>query len=214
MLPGASGLNRAAATRVDSARGRARHDALALAEVESLAQPVTSHRVWPVRSAHGARFDLGEHSLDIPGFAGYSGDIVSVAAGACSLGPGFEQRVASLFHAQRRLLALELDALGTEWLFALADLLVTRIRRQARRTGLRASAELNPGDEGLALGAQRAVLALADGESHGIEVTPGGMVAPVKSLTFVVALGHALPESSATRCDRCGARDRCRIRPT
>lgn len=214
MSPGAGGLNRATATRVDSARARARHDAFALAEAESLARPVTAHRVWPVRGACGAQLDLGERSLGIAGFAGYSGEIAFVAAGACSLGPRFEQRVASLFHAQRRLIALELDALGTEWLFALADLLVARIRRHARREGLRASAELNPGDEGLALDAQRAVLALAGGESHGIKVTPGGMLAPVKSLTFVIALGRALPESSATRCDRCGARDRCRIRPT
>jgi len=214
MSPGAGGLNHISAARGDLARARARHDALALAEAESLAQPVTAHRAWRVESAHGAQFDLGEHSLDIPGFADYSGEIASVVAGACSLGPRFEQRVASLFHAQRRLLALELDALGTEWLFALADLLVARIRRGARREGLRASAELNPGDEGLALGAQRAVLALAGGGSHGIKVTPGGMLAPVKSLTFVIALGRAVPESLATRCDRCGARDRCRVRPT
>jgi hypothetical protein len=214
MSPGAGLLNCAAATRVDSARARARQNALALAESESLAQPVTAHCLWPVQSAHGARLDLGERSLDVPGYADYSGEIASVVAGACSLGPHFEQRVASLFHAQRRLLAFELDALGTEWLFALADLLVARIRRQARRAGLRAGAELNPGDEGLALGAQRKVLALAGAGAHGITVTPGGMLSPVKSLTFVIALGRALPESSAARCDRCGARDRCRIRPT
>ena len=105
--------------------------------------------------------------------------------------------------------ALARDA---EDLFALADRLVAHIRSDARREGLRASAGLNPGDEGLALGEQHTVLALADGGSQGITGTRTGMLCPVKSLTFVVALGRALPESSAVRCDRCAARDRCRTR--
>lgn len=211
MSLGTGVLDRGGATRVDLAR--ARGEALALAEDESLARPATACRVWPVRGAHGARLDLGECSLDVPGFAAYSGEIDSVAAGACSLGPGYERRVASLFNARRRLLALELDALGTEHLFALADRLVARIRRNARRAGLRASAGLNPGDDGLALGEQHKVLALADGGPQGITATPAGMLCPVKSLTFIVALGRALPGSPAARCDRCASRDRCRVRP-
>jgi hypothetical protein len=213
VTPGAGVLGRQDATRAVSTRASARREALALLEEESLARPATAWRVWPVRSAQGPRFDLGECSLEISGFAAFSGGIASIAAGACSLGPDLERRVASLFRARRRLLALELDQLGTEHLFAIADRLVARIRDDARRAGLRAGAELNPGDEGLALGAQHAVLALAGAGPQVIAVTPSGMLCPVKSLTFVVALGCALPESSEARCDRCSARDRCPTRP-
>ena len=201
-------------TRPGAARERARHEAFALAQDEALAQPATSCRIWPVRSAHGNRLDFDSRALEVPGFASYANGITAVAAGACSLGPRLEQRIASLFQARRPLLAIELDALGTELLFDLADRLVARIRRDARRAGLRVSAELNPGDAGLALDEQHTVLALADAGPQGIAATPHGMLCPVKSLTFVVALGRALPECSAARCDRCVARERCRIRPT
>jgi hypothetical protein len=213
MGPGAGVLGRRDAPWTVRARAPARREALALLEEESLARPAIAWRVWPVRSAQGAQFDLGEYSLEIPAFAGYSGGIASLAAVACSLGPGLERRAASLFRARRRLLALELDALGTERLFALADHLVARVRSDARRAGLRAGAELNPGDEGLALGAQHTVLALADAGRQGIAATAAGMLWPVKSLTFVVALGCALPEFRGDRCDRCSARDRCQSRP-
>jgi hypothetical protein len=214
MGSGAGVLDRGDAPPAVRARVSARRGALALLEEESLARPATALGVWPVRSARGARFDLGERSLEIPGFAPYSDGIVSVAAGACSLGARLERRVASLFHARHRLLALELDALGTERLFALADRLVERIRSDARRAGLSTGTELNPGDEGLALGAQHTVLALAGAGRQGIGATPAGMLRPVKSLSFVIALGCALPESAETRCDRCYARDRCRSRPS
>jgi len=202
------------AARAGAVRERVRREVRALAQDESLEERAAAYRVWPVRSTHGARIDLGEHLLDIPGLACCSERITWMAAGACSIGRRLERRVATLFRARRRLHALELDALGTEWLFALSDRIVARIRRDARRAGLRASAELNPGDAGLALGEQHAVLALAEARSQGITTTRLGMLSPVKSLTFVVALGDAIPESSALRCDRCAGRHRCSIRPT
>jgi hypothetical protein len=206
--------SRALAPRAGAARARARQEALALLDAESLIEAATAFRVWPVRGVQGERLDLGDRTLEVPGFADHASGISAVAAGACSIGPRLEQRVAELFRARRPLLALELDAVGTERLFALADRLVARIRRDARCAGLRASAELNPGDAGVALGEQHAVLALAGAEAQGIAATPEGVLRPVKSLTFVVALSRALPQSSADRCDRCGARDRCSIRPT
>ena len=214
MIPAAALHGRMPGTSAESARARTRHEALALVEAESLLEPATAFRVWPVRCARGEWLDLDMRSLAVSGFAGYGGAIAAVAAAACTLGPRFEQRVAALFHARRRLLALELDAIGTDRLFALAGRLAARIRREARRAGLRASAALHPGDVGMALGEQRAVLELADAGSQCIDVTAEGMLRPVKSLSFVVALGRAVPASAGVRCDRCGARDRCRIRPT
>jgi len=194
------------------ARERARREALALVRNESLARPACGYRVWPVRRTRGDVLDLGVRSLHVSGFDGFAGEIAAVAAGACTLGAHLEARVSALFRARRPLVALELDALGTELLFRLADRVVARIRSEARRAGLRTTAELNPGDPGLALGEQPAVLALADGERCGIAPAPGGMLHPVKSLTFILALGRTLPESAVARCERCSARNRCRFR--
>lgn len=213
MTPGAA-VGRAPRVRAGAVRARTRDGALALVEAESLIRPAGAFRLWPVRSARGERLDLGPRPLAVPGFAGYSDRIAMVAAATCTLGPGVERRVAALFHARRRVLALELDAIGTDRLFALADRLVARIRRDARRAGLRSSAALHPGDAGMALGEQQAVLELSGGGAHGIGATPGGMLHPVKALAFVVAIGRDIPASAGGRCDRCGARDRCRMRPT
>jgi hypothetical protein len=214
MIPAAAVPGRMPGSRADVARARTRDEALALVDAESLIQPATAFRVWPVRCARDEGLDLGTRSLAVPGFSGYAGEISAVAAAACTLGPRLERRVAALFHARRRLLALELDAIGTERLFALADRLAARIRRAAGRAGLRASATLHPGDAGMSLGEQQAVLALAGTGAQGIGTTAAGMLRPVKSLAFVVALGRGVPAAAGARCDRCGARDRCRIRPT
>lgn len=213
-MPAAVAPGRIPARPSDAARARARHEALALVAAESLVRPATALRLWPVRCAQGERLDLGSHSLVVPGFTRYGGEIATVATAACTLGPRFEQRVAALFHARRRLLALELDAIGTNRLFALADRLAARIRREARRAGWCASAALHPGDAGMALSEQRTVLELADAGSQGIDSTAQGMLRPVKSLSLVVALGPAIAATAGGRCDRCGARDRCRNRPT
>ena len=214
MIPAAAVPGRMPGSRADVARARVRDEALALVDAESLLAPETAFRVWPVRCARDEGLDLGTRLLALPGFSGYAGEISAVATAACSLGPRLERRVAALFHARRRLLALELDAIGTERLFALADRLAARIRRAARRAGLRASAALHPGDAGMSLGEQRSVLELAGAGAQAIGMTAAGMLRPVKSLAFVVALGRDLPASAGARCDRCAARDRCCIRPT
>lgn len=213
MMPAAA-VGRVPGDRAGAARARVRDEALVLMDAEALLEPATAFRVWPVRGARGERLDLGSHSLAVPGFAGFADRIAMVAAAACTLGPRFEQRVAALFRARRRVLALELDAIGTNRLFALADRLVTSIHREAGRAGLRAAAPLHPGDAGMALDEQRAVLALSGAGACDIGATSGGMLRPVKSLAFVVALGRDVPVGAGRRCDRCGARDRCRIRPT
>ncbi|MFO1361449.1 MAG: hypothetical protein U1F45_03085 [Burkholderiales bacterium] len=213
MLTAAVAADRMPATAAGAARARARYEAHALVAAEALVRPATAFRVWPVRSAQGARIDLGPRVIVAAGFAGCAGATEAVAAAACTLGPRLEQRVAALFAARRALLAFELDAIGTERLYALADRLAARIRRAARRAGWGAGAALHPGDAGMALDEQQAVLALAGAGTQGIAASAAGMLRPVKSLAFVVALGRAVSPPAGARCDRCGARARCRIRP-
>lgn len=199
-----------------SAIGRAeeaKQDARRLAERELLAHSGSRHSIWAVKEVRGDVFDLGLASLAIPGFGAFGGRVSALAAGVCTLGPALEAHVGALWRAPNRLLALELDALGTELLFDLAGRAVARIRRDARRRGLAASAELNPGDPGLGLEAQPLVLALARGERCGVGARGRGMLRPVKSLSFVVALGRDLPAAASLRCERCPARQRCRVRP-
>ena len=109
-----------------------------------------------------------------------------------------------------RVLALALDELAGERLFRLSDELHARIARAARSQGWHAGAPESPGDPGVALDAQAAVLALSGISTQSILMNSSGMLWPLKSISFVVALGAAVPDRPlASRCVRCGSRERC-----
>lgn len=171
-------------------------------EERALVAPRFGYRVWPIERAEEAGLGAG-----VPGAS-------AVAAAACTIGEAIEERVRALFHGGRRLLALELDAAANELLFCLSRNALAAIRRDAARRGNGAGDELNPGDPGLALGEQAAVLRLAGARDQGIVATGGGMLSPVKSLSFVVPLGPQLAPRAGGRCRRCPARERCRTRAT
>jgi hypothetical protein len=85
-----------------------------------------------------------------------------------------------------------------------------RIRREAGSRGLSTGGVLNPGDPGLDILEQRTVVGLARGDSIGVSVTGGGMLSPVKSLTFIMGIGFHLPAwDRAANCMRCPTRHRC-----
>jgi len=190
-----------------------REEALAEIERDVLATPAFSYRIHPVLSARRDAIELGEAVLDVPLLAAQPGELVAVAAVACTLGPGFQERISELFAARRPLLALALDSVGNELLFRVADRALATVRRDARRDGLGVGPEASPGDPGVPLDLQATVLALAGAAPSGIAIVHGGMLSPVHSLATLVALGHNLPRHSASaRCGRCPSANRCAIR--
>jgi hypothetical protein len=124
-----------------------------------------------------------------------------------------QERISALFATRRRSLALALDTVANELLFRLADRASATIRREARRAGLGIGVEASPGDPGVPLEQQARVLALADAARIGIHTTSAGMLSPMKSLSFLVALGPNLRGRSAPgRCNCCPSRDRCAVK--
>jgi len=197
------------ASRVE---GRARQEALAMIERDALTHPAFSYRILPVRELRGEIVDVGDATLRVPELVAESGELTAVAAATCTVGGALEARVTALFEARRPLLALALDVVGNEMLFRVADRAFSRIRREARRHGLETGAEINPGDSGTALDQQAALLALADGERNRITLNAQGMLAPVKSLSFLATLGRNLSVRASGRCDHCPSKERCRTR--
>jgi hypothetical protein len=190
-----------------------RREALAMLARESLASPSFAYRIRPAKLAGGGMIALGEAALHAPALAEEPGELIAVAAAACTLGPALQQRISELFAARRRSLALALDAVANELLFRLADRATAAIRRDARRQGLGIGLEISPGDPGLALDQQSAVLALAGSCGGPIAVTEAGMLTPIQSLSLVIALGRNLRQrSTAARCDACPSRDRCAVK--
>jgi hypothetical protein len=133
----------------------------------------------------------------------------AMAGGVCTIGAALESRVAELFRCGERLLALELDAIGNERLFCLAKRALSVIGREAKRRGQRAGDERFPGNDGMTLEEQVHALDFARADSVGIAITRGGMLSPVKSMSFVVPLGPHLKKTPGGPCRRCPAQARC-----
>ena len=190
---------------------RAQQEARRILEGEELLAEMSAFRVHGLDTVRGETLHLGDTVLHAPALARLGEAMTGIAAGACTLGPGVEARVSSLFQAKKPLVAMALDELASEKLFRLSDRLHVRIRSEARRQGLRLGDTENPGDAGIPLGEQQRVLALAG--MHAIGVSRTGMLSPVKSLSFVVPLGPSLaPSSIQPRCAHCASRERCSMR--
>ena len=188
-------------------------EALEMIEREALARSAFGYRVLRVQTVRGDAIEVGGAALDAPVLAAEIGELKAVAAAACTLGSAMQERISALFATRRRSLALALDTVANELLFRLADRAFATIRREARRAGLDIGIEASPGDPGVPLEQQARVLALADAARIGIHTHGAGMLSPMKSLSFLVALGSNLRRRSAPgRCNCCPSRDRCTVK--
>jgi hypothetical protein len=138
-----------------------------------------------------------------------SGQLTGVACCVCTLGPALPARVQQLFREQKRALAVGLDDLGNELLFALVRRAQDRILADAVRLGLSMAGELCAGDPGLGLTAQPLVLRLAGAAAIGVTLASSLLMQPEKSSSAVLGVGIDLPPSDWSRCDECRSRDRC-----
>ena len=207
-LPGPPGV-RARAT-ASQAAARARRQAHALIRSEDLLRPAAHFRILPVAGVRDGSIDLGGWVLDAPALADSPGQVRAVGAAVCTLGAGAERRVSALFAAGRRSLALALDGVANQMLFRLADRVVADIARAAHTAGWTTGVEISPGDPGLALQCQPAVLALADAQHIGVTLAGSLSLSPGKSLTLLVAVGLDLPRQ-VSRCRACPSRQRCQL---
>jgi len=122
-----------------------------------------------------------------------------------------EQRVAALFAERRASLAVALDGVANELLWALSRRVQDRLLAAMRRHGLCVAGELRAGDPGLALKAQQVVLDLAGAQRIGVSLTTTLMMNPTKSTSIVQGVGLNLPVQTWSRCDSCRSRDRCAL---
>jgi hypothetical protein len=205
---------RALATRpgASATEARQRREALEMLAREPLTAPAFMYRIHPARIAGAGMIEVGKGTLLAPVIAGEPGDLLAVAAAACTLGTTLQERISRLFATRRCSLALALDTIGTELLFRLMDRAAAAIRREGRRQGMGMGIEVSPGDPGLPLHQQATVLALAGSCPAHIAVTGSGMLAPVQSLSLLITLGRNLRRrSAAARCKACPSRDRCTV---
>lgn len=216
-MSNASGFDvfRAVAASAGRARtavtARLRLQALEYAQTEQLVQPAYSYRIVPLEGPAGDILCVDGEQLPAPWLIPESGELTAVACGVCTLGAGLEARVTELFAQRRASLAVALDSVGNELLFAISRRAQDRIQADVTKQGLCMAGELRSGDPGLALDTQATVLRLAEGHTIGVRASKGGMMSPLKSTSMVLGVGIALPQTRWSRCDNCPSRDRCTI---
>ena len=202
----------------DPARVRARSPRLvAVAErawregAPLLAPAVTARRLRVERRTHGAiRFDGGER-LSAPLVADVCAAATEIAVIVVTIGAALEDASAAVMPHDPAF-ALALDGLGTAAVEALANEEKARLAGEMSALGSAAGAALSPGMEGWPLDAgQREIFALLRDRALAVRLLESGMMHPRKSLSFIVGLGPAM-DASASHCDYCSSRDRCRHR--
>lgn len=197
--------------RASALRDRLRRDALDLAHAEDLVDAAYSYRIVPLEAPPAPWLRAGGESLHAPRLLPESGQLTALACAVCTLGARLERRITSLFAERRASLALALDELGNELLFAASRRVQDRMLADANRRGLSMAGELRAGDPGLALAAQAAVLRLAQAELVGVHVSDNQLMQPLKSISMVMGVGTALPPAQWSRCDDCPRREKCKL---
>lgn len=190
-----------------------REEALAMVRDEGL---LAARACWELAELRGEPgqtgwLELQGGRLEAPWLVPASGQLTGVACAVATLGPALEERCAELFTQRRASLAVALDGVANELLFALSRRVQDRLLAAMRRQGLCVAGELRAGDPGLALKAQQVVLDLAGAEQIGVRLTSTLMMNPTKSTSFVQGVGLELPAQTWSRCDRCRSRDRCQL---
>jgi len=202
----------AGATEPKSAlRERRRRQALDLARGEGLVQAAYSYRIVPLDRAGAEVLQAEGETLHAPWLLPESGQLTGIACAVCTIGPGLEARVSGLFSEKRASLALALNDLGNELVFAVSRRAQDRILVDARRRNLSVSGELRPGDPGLELEAQSAVMRLAQAEKVEVSLNRGRLMRPLMSTSMVLGVGIDLPPATWSRCDQCPFRTKCRV---
>ena len=178
---------------------------------ESLLAPAFSFRITELEAPAAEVLRVGGETLHAPRLLPEAGKLTGLACGVVTIGPGLERRVAALFAEKCYSLALALDDIGNQLLFAATRHAQDRMLATARGQGLSMAGELRPGDPGLALQAQGLVLRLADAASIGVDVNRGHALTPLKSISMVLGVGLDLPPARWSRCDDCPSREKCRV---
>ncbi|MBI4984668.1 MAG: hypothetical protein HZC24_04825 [Rhodocyclales bacterium] len=192
-------------------RLRLRDQALALLAAEELVEAAYCHRIVPLDRPAAETLHAGGEALYAPRLLPEAGELTALGCGVCTVGPHIETRITRLFAEKRASLALAVDEVANEMLFALGRRVQDRLFADCRRRNLAMAGELHAGDPGLDITAQAAVLRLAQADRIGVGVHGGHLLTPLKSTSVVFGVGIDLPEVTWSRCDACPSSAKCKF---
>jgi len=152
----------------------------------------------------------GGGRLSGPLIARHLSGATRVAAVVCTLGRELEE-AASRAMEKDPLLGLALDGLGNAAVERVGQQACGRIGDQAAADGLQTSTPLSPGvPEWPVETGQPQIFLLVEAAQAGIRITPGGMMIPKKSISFIAGIGNDMDQTEP--CEVCNLKEVCRYR--
>jgi hypothetical protein len=184
----------------------------AIAEGRRLLDPVVIYRRIAVEGLRHERLLLADDgSLCGPLIAKHLSNASQVVTAICTVGQKLTDYAATMFRADP-VRGLALDGLASAATEALGEAACQHFEAVATAEGLAASMPLNPGMIGWPLHeGQCQIFSLVSGDEIGVQLTPSGLMAPVKSLSFVIGFGRELDRTGRS-CDYCTMRATCRYK--
>jgi hypothetical protein len=194
-----------------SVAARFRTQAIDFVRAEGLGRAHVVHHIVELDAIDGDILVAGGERFHAPRMLPESGELTALAFAAATLGPEIPARISALFAERRMSLAIAVDEIANRMLVEASRRLQDMVMAAVKRAGLTMAGELRPGDPGLALAAQPAVLRLAGAAAMGLSTTGSAALTPAKSTTVVYGVGRDLPAVSWSRCDDCRSRPICRV---
>jgi hypothetical protein len=136
-----------------------------------------------------------------------------VVLGICTIGPALEEEVRELTRKDQLAFATALDAVGSEMVESLAEMLETLICKEAAALGLSSYPRFSPGygDWALASG-QKTIFSLLPSHRVGVSLSETFLMSPLKSISFAMKLSTSAPsEPRLPKCALCD-KDKCYYR--
>ena len=116
-----------------------------------------------------------------------------------TIGAKWSDTVSARFREGEPLDGYMLNELGNAVLERWSRRIEALVRISARSRGMRAGSPISPGHSDFPLTFQPVLAELAEPQSVGIELTSGGMLAPVKSLSMLIGIGQGLRRWTRSR---------------
>ncbi len=183
----------------------------ALEEGLSLLRPKVFYKKFAVQGRRHNRLLLdNHHHLDGKLLVQHLANARWVIVVLATIGDRLEQRVAKTWNEDVAY-ALALDSVGSAAMEALAQAICHHFEEQAIENGFQTSLPLSPGmlDWPVEVGQPQIFRLMKDEVSPVLQLTPGCMMIPRKSLSFVLGEGQDMT-SDGQPCTYCAMQSTCR----
>ncbi|MBI4561834.1 MAG: hypothetical protein HY724_07285 [Candidatus Rokubacteria bacterium] len=145
--------------------------------------------------------------LHIPEIQRLWGSLAAVGAAICTVGEPIEVHVRELFDAHEFPLAVMLDSVGSAAAECLAEYVNDLLCQVAIREGQKVTNRVSPGYAGWDVAEQVRLFALCPGDPVGVKLNDHSVMAPGKSISFLVGVGpEARVDHYFSQCRRCWMR--------